>query len=842
MGVVGRKKKNHAYVLDNQQYTTGYTNCDRKPTRRTAFRAADPAPRSISWNKKGEKSRRVPITAQIAIRKGAKRNYATSGNGSRRTVLDLCEYNLIPNEIRLSHSTRSNLLLLGDVEKGKSTSASGGREESTRIAVNGHGHKSRLSGRLNHPFSGALDGLNIVPRYRQQFLELLVRMQPTTHAKRSSRCVCNQHHLPVQLLMCMQPTIHAKCSSWCVCYQQYNICRSLSSREGVPEQKADPTPSGPVRKLLFIKKRISKIGLGEAQREWCSLSKHSDGTERLEDAIKDDHLVQLADLGYLMATIKFAKEPKRSMPPSWNKRISRRNSSRTSIPVRGIGGCTESGLIYDGRFLTPRCGISADKSRCLLGDGDKGHLMFGPEAGWGESGGGGVLGFRRGEFVARRPSVIDGNCISGSSHNCAPQERGILDHLIKSEFRAAFDKTDREKMFECMRERGISEWLVRKIEEIYARTRNKVKGGSLRPLLFTIYVEDMDEMLKKAQAGWSVVGREKVWSLASADDLVIVAKSEREMKDMMKSLGKYLRKGKLEVNVEKTKMKMMVFIKRKRKNEENEWNGKEGKQIEAMDMAHITEIVRKANKVVGCIWGIGQRGGDLRGRMMMVVENILMYGSEIWGWKEQEEVEKVQEKYLRGVLGVDRETPGYMVREECKRNRLRVKAGKRAAMFEDKMNRREECRILTECWREKKKNTEKKEREKYYERNGYASEELERLRAKEKWMNVEPSERDKDTDKQERRESTKESRYNREYERCMTEEIPEYLGRERARKKNDGEIQMWERGKRKRILAGRRGKKVQNVEWMKRNKRKGDKMDESDMEEEGKDREGEDGE
>jgi hypothetical protein len=42
----------------------------------------------------------------------------------------------------------------------------------------------------------------------------------------------------------------------------------------------------------------------------------------------------------------------------------------------------------------------------------------------------------------------------------------------------------------------------------------------------------------------------------------------------------------------------------------------------------------------------------------------------------------VQEKCLRGMLGVDRETPGYMVRKECKRNRLRVKAGKRAAKFE----------------------------------------------------------------------------------------------------------------------------------------------------------------
>jgi hypothetical protein len=52
-----------------------------------------------------------------------------------------------------------------------------------------------------------------------------------------------------------------------------------------------------------------------------------------------------------------------------------------------------------------------------------------------------------------------------------------------------------------------------------------------------------------------------------------------------------------------------------------------------------------------------------------MIESILMYGAEIWGWKEQEQVEKVQEKYLRGVLGVDREAPGYIVREECKRNR-----------------------------------------------------------------------------------------------------------------------------------------------------------------------------
>jgi hypothetical protein len=53
------------------------------------------------------------------------------------------------------------------------------------------------------------------------------------------------------------------------------------------------------------------------------------------------------------------------------------------------------------------------------------------------------------------------------------------------------------------------------------------------------------------------------------------------------------------------------------------------------------------------------------------------------------------------------------------------------------VNFRRRMMILTECWREKKKTEEKKEGEKYYQRNGYVIEEVERLRAKGKRMNVE---------------------------------------------------------------------------------------------------------
>ncbi|KAH0810729.1 hypothetical protein GEV33_012062 [Tenebrio molitor] len=69
-------------------------------------------------------------------------------------------------------------------------------------------------------------------------------------------------------------------------------------------------------------------------------------------------------------------------------------------------------------------------------------------------------------------------------------------------------------------------------------------------------------------------------------------------------------------------------------------------------------------------YGIGDRkwGDHFRRKMMMfesMIESIFMKGAKIWGWKKQEEVEKMQEKSFRGVLGMDRKTPDYIVREEC---------------------------------------------------------------------------------------------------------------------------------------------------------------------------------
>lgn len=50
-------------------------------------------------------------------------------------------------------------------------------------------------------------------------------------------------------------------------------------------------------------------------------------------------------------------------------------------------------------------------------------------------------------------------------------------------------------------------------------------------------------------------------------------------------------------------------------------------------------------------------------------------------------MERIEERYLRWLLGVDSRTPGYIVREELQREKLRVRAGMRAWSFERRLGK-----------------------------------------------------------------------------------------------------------------------------------------------------------
>ena len=330
------------------------------------------------------------------------------------------------------------------------------------------------------------------------------------------------------------------------------------------------------------------------------------------------------------------------------------------------------------------------------------------------------------------------------------------------DLRAAFDTLDREILRETMEMEGIGKGLIQRVQEIYKETVNVVKtnegatekfwtkkgvrqGCPMSPTLFSLYVADVEKFMSMGQTGGVVIGKEKIWSMAYADDMVLLAKSEWEMKEMIKRFEKYIKKKKMILNVEKSKI--VVFKKGRRGKNKEEWIW-DGAKIEETSefkylgftfiknghlMGHIKEITKRATVAMKKIWGIGENifKENYNRRMMMfdyLVKSIILYGVEIWGWKEYQEFEGLQERYLRWILRLDKTTPGYLVREETKRSKLRIEAGLRAYKFEEKI-RKSNNKYILDCIAEidKTGNEEKgwgKTRRDYFRRLGWSTSEI----------------------------------------------------------------------------------------------------------------------
>lgn len=260
---------------------------------------------------------------------------------------------------------------------------------------------------------------------------------------------------------------------------------------------------------------------------------------------------------------------------------------------------------------------------------------------------------------------------------------------------------------------GVSEELLERLKEVYENTANRVRVGGkmgrgmfwtarrvrqrcpLSAKLFTLLVADSDKRMEKREKGGIEIKRRRLFALAYADELVILAREKWGMKFMMKQLREYLWEKGLEANQEKSKI--MRFGKRVKSGKKGEWKWgermiKEVRKYRYLGFIfqrnggierHVGERVRKAGGVMREVWEIGKRwfGEDVRRRFWlfdMLVWTVMGYGVEIWGWRERERIERVQERYGRWVLGLDWETPGSMLREELKMDKLRLRGAKRA--------------------------------------------------------------------------------------------------------------------------------------------------------------------
>ncbi|XP_043501576.1 uncharacterized protein LOC122523752 [Polistes fuscatus] len=179
-------------------------------------------------------------------------------------------------------------------------------------------------------------------------------------------------------------------------------------------------------------------------------------------------------------------------------------------------------------------------------------------------------------------------------------------------------------------------------------------------------------------------------------------------------------------------------------------------------------------------WSIGERifkkSYKRRKKLFTaLVESVVLFGAEIWGWEEDERLESVQRRYMKWTLGLDSNTQNYIVEEECKYEKMRIKALRRALKFEEKI-RDSDIKLVKACIREREKigkestmrvgiiRRERMKESRYMRGMEFKEEVIEKI-----LLNMERK------FKEERRDKIDNSRYNEIYKYIRVEEEPEYL-------------------------------------------------------------------
>ena len=293
---------------------------------------------------------------------------------------------------------------------------------------------------------------------------------------------------------------------------------------------------------------------------------------------------------------------------------------------------------------------------------------------------------------------------------------GVISHLINQgkklycafvDFTKAFDYVVRENLWYKMIKYGIRGKILNVIKSMYSSVKSRVKynnelgnefycglgvrqGECLSPLLFSLFLNDIEEHFIQAGMEGIDIIMVKMFMLLYADDIVLFGNSAEQLQDSLNLLSNYCKRWKLTVNINKTKV--MVFRK----------GGALPRNLTFLYNGNELEIVRNF-KYLGIIFTAGgsfsETQNTLSGQAQKaifkmnkylyrftfispkhklelfdkLVTPILNYGSEVWGFIQGNAIERVHLQFCKQLLGVKKTTQNDFVYGELGRTTLITK-------------------------------------------------------------------------------------------------------------------------------------------------------------------------
>lgn len=222
------------------------------------------------------------------------------------------------------------------------------------------------------------------------------------------------------------------------------------------------------------------------------------------------------------------------------------------------------------------------------------------------------------------------------------------------------------------------------------------------------------------------MGKTKIYGLKFADDVVLVSDSAEGLREMLKGLERYSDRNKMVVNKSKTKIMVARRGGRLKKDEKWQYKGEELQVVNSFKYlgfwfsakggysTHLRKMAGAAQRKVNAVWGVVKKAkvNKLSNRLLLmsaIAKTGCLYGAEVWGWKKREEIERIQAKYVKMALGLNRNTPAYIWRMESGLRSIGLDARRIAARYLGKVLGMEENRWPLICLKEEVRNIRNKD-------------------------------------------------------------------------------------------------------------------------------------
>ena len=269
--------------------------------------------------------------------------------------------------------------------------------------------------------------------------------------------------------------------------------------------------------------------------------------------------------------------------------------------------------------------------------------------------------------------------------------RGLKLYVCFIDYQKAYDLIDRSCLFHKLMKEGVSSKIINVYRDFYSKIKLTVKndefnryfssnvgllqGESTSPLLFSLFVNDLENSVStQFNNAFEIL----VQILMFADDMAVFSTTREGLQQGLDNLRDYCKKWGITVNIIKTKV--VVFRKGGKLGVNDKWYY-DGNLLEVVSVFKylgivfsssgsfkhcINDLLSSARRALFSLKRYFSSNPETLPDIQLelfskMVVSILNYGSEVWGLRQADPLEKFHLSFLKSVLGVKTSTPNCFV-------------------------------------------------------------------------------------------------------------------------------------------------------------------------------------